>query len=438
MATPLSLLNSTFQCSCGQTHTVPVKSVVYSEDACVQLPGIIREEIDGMSVTLLADERTMTIAGAEVEHILSSAGFSVKTCIVPDEPRGSPVCNDITVNKLRKTISPPDFFVAVGSGVINDLAKWLAFEQDRPYAVVATAASMNGYTAANVAPTISGVKSLIRARAPVAVLAKPSVILRAPFELTASGFGDLQAKCISVTDWKLNSIVFGDHFCPFCADIISEIEPLYADKPEGVKHRNPESIMAVFDALIYTGLAMTLIGTSSPASGGEHLFSHTLDMMSFIDGHPHDLHGRQVGLGTIIAAELYARLFALETPVVHSVPLEINTAFWGPVSDAVAEQYSAKLNKYYLLADVIQRHSGWQALRVELKPYTIPPAAVAGRLERAGAARKLSDIDCSRTRAKRALLHMHQIRSRCTIIDLAWLTGILPAAADDILDTWLT
>lgn len=437
MASPSSLLNSTFQCTCGQTHIVPVKSVVYSEDACEHLPGIIREETDGASVTLLADERTMSIAGEEVDHILSSSGFSVKTCIVPDEPHGSPVCNDITVNMLRNTIPASDFFVAIGSGVINDLAKWLAFEKERPYATVATAASMNGYTAANVAPTISGVKSLIRARAPVAVLAKPSVILQAPFELTASGFGDLQAKCISVTDWKMNSIIFGDHFCPFCADIISEIEPLYADQPEGVKHREPESIRAVFDALIYTGLAMTLIGTSAPASGGEHLFSHTLDMMSFIDGHPHDLHGRQVGLGTIIAAELYARLFALDNPVVHSIPLEINTAFWGPVSDAVAEQYSAKLDKYYQLADVIQRETEWQALLAELKPYTIPPAIVAGRLEHAGAARKLSAIDCNRTRAKRAILHMHQIRSRCTIIDLAWLTGILPTAADDIIDQWL-
>jgi glycerol-1-phosphate dehydrogenase [NAD(P)+] len=437
MASPSSLLNTTFQCTCGQTHMVPVKSVVYSEDACEQLPVIIRNETDGISVQLLADERTMAIAGLEVEHILSSSGFTVKSHVVPDEPHGSPVCNDITVNNLRETISPPDFFVATGSGAINDLTKWLAFEQDRPYAVVATAASMNGYTAANVAPTINGVKSLIRARAPVAVHAKPSVIMQAPFELTASGFGDLQAKCISVTDWKMNSIVFGNHFCPFCANIISEIEPLYADQPEGVKNREPERIQAVFDALIYTGLAMTLIGTSAPASGGEHLFSHTLDMMSFIDGHSHALHGRQVGLGTIIAAELYTRLFALDNPVVHSIPLEINTAFWGPVSDAVAEQYSAKLDKYYQLADVIQRETEWQALLAELKPYTIPPATVAGRLERAGAARKLDDIGCSRTRAKQALLHMHQIRDRCTIIDLAWLTGILPAAADNIIDHWL-
>jgi glycerol-1-phosphate dehydrogenase [NAD(P)+] len=296
---------------------------------------------------------------------------------------------------------------------------------------------MNGYTAANVAPTINGVKSLIRARAPVAVLAQPSVISQAPFELTASGFGDLQAKCISVTDWKMNSRIFSEHFCPFCAEIISDIEPLYTDNPAGVKNKEPESIQAVFNALIYSGLAMTLIGTSAPASGGEHLFSHTLDMMSTIDGHPHDLHGRQVGLGTIIAAELYSRLFEINNPVMHAIPLEINTTFWGPMADAVAEQYSAKLDKYHQLVDVIQREKYWQSLLAELKPFTIPPATVAERLERAGAARYLTDIGISRSRAKKALLHMHQIRSRCTIVDLAWLTGILPNAADEIIDQWL-
>ena len=434
---PSSLLNSTFQCQCGQTHSIPVKSVEYSDDACDHLPAIIHNETTGNAVTLLADARTFAIAGSSVENILTAASFSVNTCIVPDELHGSPVCNDITVQKLSDMLDTPDFFIAVGSGVINDLTKWLAFEKNRPYAIVATAASMNGYTAANVAPTINGVKSLIRARAPIAVLALPSIISHAPFELTASGFGDLQAKCISVTDWKMNSIIFGDHFCPFCAEIISEIEPLYTDKPEGVKNKDPESIQAVFNALIYSGLAMTLIGTSSPASGGEHLFSHTLDMMSTIDDHPHDLHGRQVGLGTIIAAELYSRLFALESPVIHAIPLEINTTFWGPMADAVAEQYSAKLDKYYQLADVIQQEAEWRTLLSDLKPYTIPPTTVADRLHRAGAARYLTHINCSRARAKKALLHMHQIRSRCTIVDLAWLTGILPNAADEIIDQWL-
>ena len=93
------------------------------------LPAIIRSETTGNSVAILADTRTFNIAGDTVERILSSSGFSVKLCIVPDEPHGSPVCNDITVKNLCDTCPSSDFFVAVGSGVINDLTKWLAFEK---------------------------------------------------------------------------------------------------------------------------------------------------------------------------------------------------------------------------------------------------------------------------------------------------------------------
>ena len=437
MPAPDRLLHSSFACECGQTHTVPVKEVVYSDDAYHRLADAVMRESAGREIVLLADKRTYALAGTAVEQCLADAGFDVRVVVVPDGRHGSPVCDDRTYALLNNDIPAVDFFVAVGSGVINDLTKWLAFERDKGYVIAATAASMNGYTAANVAPTLAGVKALVRARAPLGVYAVPSVIESAPYELTASGFGDLQAKCISVTDWKMNSIVFGDHFCPFCAEIISSIEPLYADHPEGVRNRNPESIKAVFDALIYSGLAMTLIGTSSPASGGEHLFSHTLDMMSAVDGQPHDLHGRQVGLGTLVAGELYKRVLSLANPVVHGIPLESSASFWGPVAAAVEEQYSAKCEKYQRLAEIVEQEKQWQDLIAQLRPYTVSPAVIADRLERAGAARYLPDIGCSHARAKQALLHMHEIRTRFTIVDLAWLTGVMPGAADEILEQWL-
>lgn len=41
-------------------------------------------------------------------------------------------------------------------------------------------------------------------------------------------------------------------------------------------------------------------GTSSPASGGEHFISNTLCMVAVRDGKKHDLHGRQVGVSSIL------------------------------------------------------------------------------------------------------------------------------------------
>ena len=49
----------------------------------------------------------------------------------------------------------------------------------------------------------------------------------------------------------------------------------------------------------------------------------------------------------------------------------------------------------------------------------------------------MADIGCTRERIRSAILHMHEIRKRFTIVDLAWLTGVLPDQADDLIDQWL-
>jgi len=432
-----SILGKTFACGCGQTHQVPVKSVRYAHDALDHLPGILDSEVNGTTAVILSDTRTHDILGFTVEQVLSREGWEVAAVVVPDGAHGSPVCDDKTFDNLASRVGRPAVFLSVGSGVINDLTKWLSFSIDRPYIAVATAATMNGYTAANVAPTIRGVKSLVRAHAPVAVLADPSVIEQAPFALTASGLGDAVAKSVSVADWQLNHLLFGEHFCPFCADIISEIEPMYFNHPEKVAHRTPEGIQAVFDALVYSGLAMTLIGTSAPASGGEHLFSHTLDMMSLVDGASHDLHGRQVGLGTLFSAALYERLRVLPSVDAVSMPDAIDRTFWGPLADSVSAQYNAKKPYLQQMSESIREPARWQALRDTLCRYFRPALTIADCLSTAHAARFVDDIQCDRRRARSAILHMHEIRKRCTVVDLAWITGILPGAVDDIMDQWL-
>lgn len=432
-----AILGKTFECECGQQHRVPVKTVLYADDALSCIPDILDRDIKGRKIALLSDVRTHEILGCEVEQIISRTGRQVDTIVVPDGPHGTPICDDKTFDLLSPKVGQPDVFFSVGSGVINDLAKWLSFSAGVPYIAVPTAATMNGYTAANVAPTIAGVKSLVRAHAPVAVLSVPSVIEQAPFALTASGLGDAVAKSVSVADWKLNNLLFGEHFCPFCADIISEIEPLYFDHPETVADRSPEGVKAVFDALIYSGLAMTLIGTSAPASGGEHLFSHTLDMMSSVDGVPHDLHGRQVGIGTLFSAVLYEKLQVLESPEGIDMPPAVDRTFWGPLADPVSAQYEAKKAHLKQMVDLLRSPVQWRRVRDTICSLYKPPSAIADCLASAHAARFVHEIKCDRRRARNALLHMHEIRKRCTVVELAWITGILPGAVDEILDQWL-
>jgi len=385
---------------------------------------------------VLMDARTREAAGARVSDALARAGWRVEETVVADPPVGAPVCDDLTKDALAGRIGAADVFVSVGGGVITDLGKWLAFDAAAPFVSFATAASMNGYTSTNVAPTVRRVKTLIRARPPIAVFASPSVIRGAPFELTSAGLGDVLAKSVSSADWKLNHLLFGDGYCDQAVGLIAEIEPLYLDEPTDVRDRSAQAIDALFEALLLTGAAMTIAGTSAPASGAEHLISHSLDMMSSLDGRPHDLHGRQVGVGTILAAELYRRVLARKAPDWRDAPVEVDRRFWGRLAGPVGEAYARKLPRLAAARKQLARRDVWEGLRRELGTMLRPAEQIRRCLAAAGAAWAAEQIGCDPPRLLAAFTHAHEIRQRFTILDLANLAGAMPHEARDIVDRW--
>jgi len=439
------LLGTSFDCRCGRTHRVPVRELVYERDAVDSLPEVLRRTLEQQMpqrIAVVADVRTWEICGDRTHKSLERARLGVSRIIVPDRGGRGPMCDDGTCRTLVEQLRTcrPDLVVAVGSGVINDLCKWASFELGLSYVVVATAASMNGYSSANVAPTIAGVKMLIEARPPVAVIAEPTVIEQAPREMTTAGFGDTIAKHQSNGDWIVNRLLQGEYHCDFCAGIVGSLEPLYLDRPEDIREGKPDAIKGLFEALFWTGMAMTLVGTSAPASGGEHLLSHTLDMMAEVRGDSHDLHGRQVGVGTILSAALYDKVLAMETPEAGDLPAEVDEGFWRvpSVAAAVREQYDTKRQRLDLIRQRIDQRGVWNQLRAQVGAEVKSPHTVRDWLSRAGGATSMADIGCSRERIRSAILHMHEIRRRFTIIDLAWLAGVMPVAVEDIIDEWLT
>jgi glycerol-1-phosphate dehydrogenase [NAD(P)+] len=421
---------------------VPVRQFLYEPGAVDRLPEIVRQcSGDSRHAVVVADARTWDVCGRQAQEGLKKAGVNGVRVLVPDRRNGGPMCDDVTVRLLVEQVRrvQHDLVVAVGSGVINDLSKWAAFQLGIPYLVVATAASMNGYSAANVAPTIGGVKMLLEARAPLAVIAEPAVIEHAPREMTTAGFGDTIAKHQSNADWVMNHFLSDEYYCKFCAGIVTGLEPLYLNHPEEIRDGRPEAIRGLFEALFWTGMAMTLVGTSAPASGGEHLLSHTLDMMAELRGESHDLHGRQVGIGTLLSAALYRRVLAIDNPALAQLPSSIDSRFWSvpSVVAAVAEQYGSKMARLEPIRKRIAGHDAWDQLRTKLAAEVKSPETIRTWLQRAGAAVSIADIGCSRERIRSAILHMHEIRKRFTIVDLAWLAGALPGGADDLIDEWL-
>jgi glycerol-1-phosphate dehydrogenase [NAD(P)+] len=436
MSDATDLFGQTFDCACGRTHAIEPREVVYGPDALDRVPEVCRRATDGPRAAVLMDARTREAAGEAVVAALRRDGWRVTPLLVPDpEPGVSPVCDEATMEALDGQVGPADVFVPVGSGVVTDLGKWLAFDRDVPFVAFATAASMNGYASANVAPTIGRLKTLLRARPPAAIVADPKVLAEAPPELTASGFGDAIAKSVSAADWRLNHLLFGDYYCERAVGLIAEIEPLYLDRPEALRDRDPEAMEALFRALLLTGVAMTMAETSAPASGGEHLVSHTLDMTAPERGEEHDLHGRQVGVGTILAAALYERVLAVGSPEFQRPQTEVHREWWGPLAPAVEKAYAEKTER--LRSARLKLPGCWDALRAELRPLLRPPAEIKDALRRAGAAHRAEDIGCTRGRVLSVLLHAHEMRPRFTVLDLARLVGVMPRAAGELVAEWV-
>jgi glycerol-1-phosphate dehydrogenase [NAD(P)+] len=183
---------------------------------------------------------------------------------------------------------------------------------------------------------------------------------------------------------------------------------------------------------------MSLQGSSLPALGGEHLISHALDMRASAHGQEHDLHGRQVGVGTIFAAALYQRVLGLAAPRFVAQRLPLDREGWGPIADAVAEHHRKQTARLAEAAVRLQQPGVFERVREAIAPLLPEPRWVKDVLQKAGAAHRIADIGCSRERFRWAVLNCAQIRERFTSIDLAWAAGVLPGALDAIADELLS
>jgi glycerol-1-phosphate dehydrogenase [NAD(P)+] len=176
------------------------RALVMEPGARRRVPEVFRRLFGDAPCLIIADTNTFAVAGREVHDALRAAG----------QPCGEPLVLDAHglyaeysyVDKIQAAIAPTDAVpIAVGSGSLNDLTKLAAHLCGRQYLSVATAASMDGYTAFGASITRHGSKQTFDCPAPLGVVADLEIIAAAPEGLNASGYADLVAKCPAGADW---------------------------------------------------------------------------------------------------------------------------------------------------------------------------------------------------------------------------------------------
>jgi glycerol-1-phosphate dehydrogenase [NAD(P)+] len=398
---------------------------------------------------IAADDNTWQAAGATLAKHLNAHQLPWTRYDVPTPPGERwPGCDDASIAAFKAALQASGCAaaIAIGAGTINDIVKRACYELGRPYAVVATSPSMNGYTSAIAAVLSDGVKTTIPATPPVVVVADTHVLADSPYRMIASGLGDLLSKPVSNADWIVSAHLTGS---PHSADAMEVIE-LGSAMLDNVAHRLPArelgAIEGLTGSLILSGLAMSIAGSSSPASGGEHLISHYIDMTAHTFGLPYDFHGCQVGVGTLTAAHLYERLRAygpdaidVEARVAALPAWEDHAAElarrFGPLTDAVLPH----ARKGYPTPDALRARlhklkDGWHTIFEEAGRTLRTRASIEAELRQAQAPVRFAELDVTRSRAREAIVWSKDIRARYTILHVCWELGMLDVWADEALE----
>lgn len=207
--------------------------------------------------------------------------------------------DDITIEKLIPHAfsipSKADAVIGVGGGKVLDTAKYIAFLNNLPFISIPTSTSNDGFSSSGCSLVINGKRTSVHAAMPFGIIVDLAVIKNAPVKFIYSGLGDIVSKISAVFDWyfeERNNAARVDDFAAMLAkkSVNSIVRMPYTNITEQF------FLKEMVDSLTMSGIAMEIAGSSSPASGSEHLISHALDKI--LD--KPQLHGIQVGIATYL------------------------------------------------------------------------------------------------------------------------------------------
>lgn len=314
------------RCTCGKKHTCDIEYVSIEKNAIAHLRKICGKY---RSILIVADENTFAAAG---EHTVSALNgkhvekviFSGKEILVP---------NEAAISQVQDYLGSSDLIVGIGSGVVQDLCKYVSFYNKVPYIIVATAPSMDGYASNGAAMITGGMKVTYPAGLPQAIIADTEVIRSAPMEMLQAGYGDIIGKFSALNDWKLSHLINGEYFCQYIYDLTYAQIQKTLSLAEGILERREDSVKALMEALVIIGILMSFAGSSRPASGSEHHLSHFFEITGILDSMPYFPHGIDVAYSTVVTAKLREKLLSRPFP----------TAIYRPD----AESYTKAMQRIY-------------------------------------------------------------------------------------------
>src|SRR3954469_4955200 len=221
----------------GESITVPTRRVVIAPTLRGGEAALLADLAIGSRLAIVADPTTWQAMGARISGGLS-AQFTVAPVILPEHPHADME----TVQRVRAATAVADGLIAIGSGTINDLCKYAAHLDHKPYACFGTAPSMNGYTSVNAAIMEGGVKKSLAATAARGVFLDVEILSKAPRRMIAAGFGDSVCRPTAQADWLLAHLLLDQPYRTLPFELLAEDEAALLEAPEGLVTGDQEAM----------------------------------------------------------------------------------------------------------------------------------------------------------------------------------------------------
>ncbi len=309
------------ECDCGMPHEKPDIDIYIGSNIIDNCVGYIGSRNFGKNAVLVADQITYKIAGKRVEELLQRAGYSISLCLLEREKELEPdesALGEILYAMEKQT----DFLIAVGSGSINDLTRYIAVNTQKPFVSVGTAPSMDGYTSV-VAPLLNrGLKVNKPAVCPRVLICDLDIMRNAPYPMLISGFGDVLGKYIAIADWRVGRIINNETYCPVAVNIVDQAVRKCVDNIDGIKAQTEAGVQSLIEALILAGMTILIIGNTRPVASVEHNMAHYWEMMKLLRKEDAPSHGTAVGVATGYAAKFYEEFLKLDPATLNKAEIK--------------------------------------------------------------------------------------------------------------------
>lgn len=322
------------------------RSVVVGHDALGEVGNVCASLKLGRQGLLVEDGVTRKVAGERSSEVLAEAGIKAEHHTIEEASLQE-------VERVGQLLAdqPIDFVLGVGGGRPIDVAKYASFQARIPFVSVPTAASHDGLVSSQASLLGPKGKGSFAARAPIAVIMDTGVIAHSPPRLLASGCADIMANSTAVLDWELAHRLRNEDYSSYAASLSEMTAEMMIQNAHGMKPGLEESAWFVCKALVSSGVAMSIAGSSRPASGSEHLFSHALDRTAKEPA----LHGEQCGVGTVMMMYLHGGDWEMIREALRDVGAPTTAKGLGVSPEEVIESlvhaHELKPERYTILGD---------------------------------------------------------------------------------------